>query len=193
MTKNLTTPSRKQGIVAFEENPFWEDTKIKVGTKKISVSGGMHISNEGESVAHSGIHVVREVDESEFMKVYTKNIKSIFDLKPSTQRVLQYLLTELQKTPNADAIYLAWLDADRYFSELDVNISRSSFQRSLKELLLKGFIAESTRTSMFWFNPNLFFNGNRMTFINEFRKKKKTEIKSKIEGDSHLQKDAFND
>ena len=185
MSKNLTTPSRKQGIVAFEVNPFWEDTKVKIGTKKISVSGGMHISDEGESVKHSGIHVVREVDESEFMKIYTKNIKSIFDLKPSTQRVLQYLLTELQKTPNADAIYLAWLDADRYFSELDVNISRSSFQRSLKELLLKGFIAESTRTSMFWFNPNLFFNGNRMTFINEFRRKKTKEIV----GDSHLQQE----
>ncbi|NRA82189.1 MAG: hypothetical protein HRU18_28690 [Pseudoalteromonas sp.] len=187
MTTKLTTPSRKQGIVAFEENPFWDDTKIQVGTKRISVSGGMHISNEGESVSHSGIHVVREVDETEFMKIYTKNIKSIFDLKPSTQRVLQYLLVELQKTPNADAIYLAWLDADRYFSELDVNISRSSFQRALKELLTKGFLAESTRVSMFWFNPNLFFNGNRMTFINEFRKKKK------IEGDAHLQKDAFDD
>ena len=177
MTNKLTTPSRKQGIVAFENNPFWEDTTIKVGKKKISVSGGMHVSDEGESVTHSGIHVVREVDESEFMKLYTKNIKSIFDLKPSTQRVLQYLLVELQKTPNADAIYLAWLDADRYFSELDVNISRSSFQRSLKELLLKGFIAESTRPSMFWFNPNLFFNGNRMSFINEYRKKKTPEIK----------------
>jgi len=185
MTSKMTTSSRKQGIMAFEENPFWQDTKVQVGTKRISVSGGMHVSDKGESVAHSGIHVVREIDESEFMKVYTKNIKSIFDLKPSTQRVLQYLLVELQKTPNADAIYLAWLDADKYFSEQDVNISRSSFQRSMKELLLKGFLAESTRVSMFWFNPNLFFNGNRMTFVNEFKKK------TKITGDAHLQTDAF--
>lgn len=173
MTAEMTTtPSRKKGIQAYKENPFWEATEVKVGTKRISVAGGMHISEEGESVSHSGVHVIREVDEDEFMKVYTKNIKSIFDLKPSTQRVLQYLLTELQKTPNADAIYLAWIGAEEYFSEQSLNVSRSSFQRSMKELLNKGFIAESTKPSMFWFNPNLFFNGNRMAFVHEYRKKK---------------------
>jgi hypothetical protein len=50
-------------------------------------------------------------------------------------------------------------------------LKRPSFQRALKELLEKGFIAESTRPSMFWFNPNLFFNGDRMTFIHEYRRK----------------------
>ena len=179
MNKELTTlSSRKKGIQAYKENPFWDATEVKIGRKKISVAGGMHVSNEGESVTHSGVHVVREVDENEFMKVYTKNIKSIFDLKPSTQRVLQYLLTELQKTPNADAIYLAWIGAEEYFSEQDLNVSRSSFQRSMKELLNKGFLAESTKPSMFWFNPNLFFNGNRMSFVHEYRKKITTGMKS---------------
>lgn len=188
MTDGMTTtPSRKKGIQAYKENPFWDSTEVKVGSKKISVAGGMHISDEGESIAHSGVHVVREVDENEFMKVYTKNIKSIFDLKPSTQRVLQYLLTELQKTPNADAVYLAWIGAEEYFSEQDLNVSRSSFQRSMKELLNKGFLAESTKPSMFWFNPNLFFNGNRMSFVHEYRKK----IIPSGEGDAHLQTDAF--
>ena len=77
----------------------------------VRVSGGKHINIEGESISHSGIHIVREVDENEFVKIYTKNIKAIFDLKPTTQRVLQYLIIELQKTPNADAIYLAWVGA----------------------------------------------------------------------------------
>jgi predicted transcriptional regulator len=178
MNEELTIlSSRKKGIQTYKENPFWDSTEVKIGTKKISVAGGMHVSDEGESVTHSGVHVVREVDENEFMKVYTKNIKSIFDLKPSTQRVLQYLLTELQKTPNADAIYLAWIGAEEYFSEQDLNVSRSSFQRSMKELLNKGLLAESTKPSMFWFNPNLFFNGNRMSFVHEYRKKIVTEIK----------------
>jgi len=188
MNDELTTgPSRKKGIQTYKDNPFWESTEVKVGAKRISVAGGMHISDEGESIAHSGVHVVREVDENEFMKVYTKNIKSIFDLKPSTQRVLQYLLTELQKTPNADAVYLAWIGAEEYFSEQDLNVSRSSFQRSMKELLNKGFLAESTKPSMFWFNPNLFFNGNRMSFVHEYRKKGLPVQ----DGDAHLQTDAF--
>lgn len=173
MSKN-TLPedfSRKKGIRTYRANPFWEATEVKVGSKMIRVSGGRHVSADGESVEVSGVHIVREVDESQFLKVYTKNIKAIFDLKPSTQKVLQYLMHQIQKTPNADGIYLAWFGASEYLSEENVSVSRASFQRSLRELLEKGFIAESVEPNMFWFNPNLFFNGNRMTFINEYRKK----------------------
>jgi len=163
-------PSRKKGVVAYAQNPFWQTTEVHVGTKLIRVAGGQHISDEGESVSHSGIHVIKHVDESEFLKIYTKNVRAIFDLKPTSQRVLQYLMIELQKTPNADGIYLAWIGANEYFQENQLDVSRASFQRSLKELLDKGFIAESTKPNMFWFNPNLFFNGNRMTFVSEYRK-----------------------
>lgn len=169
-----TVPSRKKGVVAYAENPFWEPQEIKTGKKTIRVSGGMHVDTKtGESVQHSGIHLIREVDEEEFVKLYTKNVKAIFDLKPTSQRVLQHLMAELQRTPNADAIYLSWLSADEYFSEHDLNVSRPSFHRALKELMEKGFIAESNKPNMFWFNPHLFFNGNRMTFVNEYRKKPK--------------------
>jgi len=163
-------PARKKGVVAYSENPFWQKTEVKVGTKKITVAGGSHMTSDGELVGHSGIHIIREVDESEFLKVYTKNINAIFALKPTSQRVLQYLMVELQKTPNADSIYLAWVGAEEYFSEHAVDCSRASFHRALHELLEKGFIAESTMPNMFWFNANLFFNGNRMTFVHEYRK-----------------------
>lgn len=170
--------SRRKGMKLHRTNPFWEATSVTVGTKRISVSGGRHISEDGESVDHSGIHIVRQVDESQFLKVYTKNIKAIFDLKPSTQKILQYLMQELQRTPNAEGVYLSWFRAEEYLSEEDVKISRASFHRAMKELLEKKFIAESVDPNMFWFNPNLFFNGNRMTFVNEYRKiktKDKTE------------------
>lgn len=174
--KNETkiVPTRKKGISAYAENPFWEPKEIRIGTRLVRVAGGMHVSNEGESVQHSGIHVVQEVDKEEFVKLYTKNVRAIFDLKPTTQRVLQYLITELQKTPDADAIYLAWVGAQEFFSEENLNVSRTSFHRAMKELLEKGFIAESTKPNMFWFNPHLFFNGDRMAFIREYRVKTKT-------------------
>ncbi len=150
--------------------PDRQKTEVKIGKKTVKVAGGRHVSSDGESIEHSGIHIVKNVDENEFLKIYTKNIKAIFDLKPTAQRVLQYLMTELQKTPNADAIYLAWVGADIYFSEHDIQVSRASFHRALSELIQKGFLAESTRPNMFWFNPNLFFNGNRLSFIYEYRK-----------------------
>lgn len=169
--RNSVIESRKKGVVCYKENPFWEDTKIKLGSKRITVSRGTHVGEGGQKLAHSGIHVVKEIDSDEFLKVYTNNVRSIFDLKPTTQRILQYLMVELQKTPNADAIYLAWIGADEYFSHENLKVSRPSFQRGLKELLENKFIAESTKPSMFWLNPNLLFNGDRMAFIHEYRKK----------------------
>ncbi|MEE9333640.1 MAG: hypothetical protein V3U65_06075 [Granulosicoccaceae bacterium] len=82
-------------------------------------------------------------------------------------------MVRLQETPNADSIYLAWIGADEYFSEEDVKTSRRSFHRALIEMIEKGFIAESTQPNMFWFYPHLFFNGNRMSFIQEDRKNPK--------------------
>lgn len=168
----LPVQGKRKNALAYPENPFWQKTEVKVGSKIIRVSAGMHINGDGEAISHSGIHVVKEVDEDEFVKIYTKNIKAIFDLKPTAQRVLQYLITELQKTPNADAIYLAWIGAEEYFSEHDIKSSRASFHRALSELIQKGFLAESTKPNMFWFNPNLFFNGNRLTFVHEYQKAK---------------------
>lgn len=163
-------PGKRKNVLAYSSNPFWNKTEVKIGTRMIKVSGGKHINSDGENISHSGIHIVKEVDENEFIKIYSKNIKAIFDLKPTAQRVLQYLIIELQKTPNADAIYLAWIGAKEYFCENDIKTSRASFHRALSELIQKGFLAESTRPNMFWFNPHLFFNGNRLTFVHEYRK-----------------------
>lgn len=181
-----TRPTRKKGVLAYPDNPFWEPTEVKVGSRVVRVAGGMHVSAEGESVQHSGIHIVESVDKDEFVKLYTKNVKAIFDLKPTTQRVLQYLMVELQKIPNSDAVYLAWVGAEEYFSEVDLKVSRASFHRALKELLEKGFIAESTKPNMFWFNPHLFFNGNRMTFIKEYRVKEKSPSESDLENQQEM-------
>ena len=43
-------------------------------------------------------------------------------------------------------------------------------------MMQKGFLAESTKPNLFWFNPNLFFNGDRMIFVREYRKKSTKNI-----------------
>ena len=48
----------------------------------------------------------------------------------------------------------------------------------MKELLTKKFIAEALEPHKFWINPHLFFNGDRMSFVREYRIKTEKEIKS---------------
>lgn len=185
MNKELMSERRKskKGQIVYRENPFWEPQEVKIGSKIIRIAGGRHINEEGESVSHSGIHQVKEVDETQFVKIYTQNIKSFFDIKPTTQKVLMAILNTIQKTPNADSIYLNWFEVDDYSKKHELQISERSFYNAMKELLLKGFIAESERINQYWINPHLFFNGDRMVFIREYRKKINNEIKKTNEKD----------
>lgn len=163
--------SRKKGIVAYSKNPFWQPYQVKVGKKKITIAGGF-ITNDknGETVQHAGIHRVELVDETKFVKIFTKNLKVFFDLGLASQKVLQCLLATLQENKNADGIHLPWFTVEDYSKAHNLKISRTTFHRALREMLEKGFIAESEHPNFYWINPNLFFNGDRMTFISEYRK-----------------------
>jgi hypothetical protein len=161
--------SRKAGVRAYKENPFWEPTEIKLGSRHIRVAGGRHVSNDGESVEHSGVHIVRHVDREEFVKLYTKNMKLIFDLPPRGLKLLHAVLYAIQQNPNADAIYLPWFEVSEFCSEHDIKMSQTTFHRAMRDLLARGFLAEALAPNKYWINPHLFFNGDRMTFINEYR------------------------
>jgi predicted DNA-binding transcriptional regulator len=178
VNENLISERRKskKGVVVYKENPFWEPQEVKIGSKIIRIAGGRHVNNEGESVSHSGIHQVKEVDETQFIKIYTQNVKAFFNIKPTTQKVLMAILNATQKAPNSDSIYLNWFEVEDYSKQHDLQISERSFYNAMRELLEKGFIAESERINQYWINPHLFFNGDRMIFIREYRKKTKKEM-----------------
>ncbi len=169
--------SRKKGVVVYRENPFWEPTEVKIGKKTVRVAGGMHISNEGEGVQHSGIHIIEHVDKDEFVKLYTRNIKTFFNLKLSSQKVLQVILHVVQKSPGSDAIYLPFFEIQDYAKRNNLGISKASFHNAMKEMLEKGFLAEAEAPNKYWINPHLFFNGDRMTFIKEYRLRNEKIIK----------------
>lgn len=56
-----------------------------------------------------------------------------------------------------------------------IDMSEKTFQRGLKELLEKSFLAPRLHNS-YWINPSLFFKGDRVRFIREYvRKSKKVD------------------
>ena len=72
----------------------------------------------------------------------------------------------------ADHVNLFWFDEG--IEGRDVGMSEKTFQRGLKELLAKRFISPKGPTS-FWTNPALFFKGDRVIFIKEYRRKNATK------------------
>lgn len=170
--------ARKPGVQVYIKNPFWAPTQVKVGTRKVTIAGGLIESERtGEQLHLAGVHRVEHVDETQFVKLFTQNLKLFFDLSPGAQKILQVLLTELQKTPNSDGTFLSWVIVDEFAQLHNLKISRNTYHRGLREMLDKNFIAESEHQNYYWINPNLFFNGDRMVFITEYRKFKRAQPK----------------
>ncbi len=119
---------------------------------------------------------MKQVDDAEFVKVFSEGVKAMYGLTRVGMRVFQAILNEYQNTKMnggfADAIYLHWF-GDGLCGK-DVGMSEKTFSRGLKELLPNQFIAPRSQ-NIYWVNPALFFKGNRVALIKEYRRKTPTE------------------
>ena len=177
-------------LVAFRDLAAlgYEEPEIKAIANQWAIEVPSINTETGEAMQHSGIHRIEHVDEDKFVKLFTQNIKLFFDLTAPSQKILQCVIATLQNHPNADGISLPWFTVDDFSQQHDLKISKSSFHRGLKEMLQKGFIAESELPHFYWINPHLFFNGNRMVFITEYRKTEKSKSVSKVHDQSSFEK-----
>lgn len=160
------------------ENPLIEPQSIE--TKKRYVRSGRAdalISQEtGEIRAVATIQTIEERDDIEFVKVFAAGVAASYDLTKTAQRVFQAVLEQYQKTPMskgyADSVNLLWFDDG--LDGRKIGVSERTFRRGLKELLSKKFIAPKDGVS-YWVNPALFFKGDRVMFIKEYRRKKQAD------------------
>lgn len=167
--------SRKKGVVSYRENPFLAGSAMATKRKRVVVSGGKAIvdtaTGELENVAE--VVMVQHVDGEQFVKLFTQNLRVFFDLTPGTMKLLQVLLAQVQKAPNTDRVMLNLTIAEDYFTSTKQPVmSKASFHRAVRELIEKQFIAETVLTGLYFINPNLFFNGDRVRFVSEIRKEK---------------------
>ena len=50
-------------------------------------------------------------------------------------------------------------------------MSESTFMRGMRELVEKKFIAATPTLGVYWLNPDFVWNGDRLAFVKEYRKK----------------------
>jgi hypothetical protein len=165
-------------------NPFMQNHEITVRQRHIrtGIKRDLTDSTTGEITAIATIHTIEEKDDAEFVKVFADGISAAYELTKTAQKTFQAILGEYQRTPMsggfADTLYLAWMDGG--LSGRDVGMSEKTFQRGLKELLMKGFLAPRSPNA-FWVNASLFFKGDRVLFLKEYRRKISAEDQRKRE------------
>lgn len=155
-------------------NPLIEPQEIKVQKRYVRTRGGTELVNPrtGELAGVAAIHIVEERDDAEFVKVFAEGVRAAFELTRTGYRVFQAVLAIYQNTSMkggyAEAVELFWFGEG--LNGMQIDMSEKTFQRGLKELLAKGFLAPKS-ASMFWVNPSLFFKGDRVAFVKEYRRK----------------------
>ena len=190
VSKSVTTRKRQTSVSAARlgpslrsleysphVNPLMEGQSVEV--KRRFVSGGLKRDLVDPLTGEiSGASVIREVvekDDAEFVKVFAGGISAVFGLSRTAVRVFQLVLEMYQAEPMvggyADSVYLAWFDDG--LCGRDVGMTDRTFHAGLRELLAKGFLAGKA-PNVYWVNAGLFFKGDRVLFIKEYRRKKAT-------------------
>lgn len=158
-------------------NPLIEPQQLKTKRRLVKSGRSEDLVNPatGEITGVAAIHQIEERDDAEFVKVFAAGVTASYDLTKTAQRVFQVVLDLYQRTPMtrgyADSIELFWFGEG--IEGRDVGMSEYTWNRGLRELLDKRFIAPKTPSS-YWVNSALFFKGDRVLFIKEYRRKSAT-------------------
>lgn len=163
-------------------NPFVQPVTVEIDAKakrryvRTATSQELVDPETGEVKAVSMVHTVEERDDAEFVKVFAEGVKAAFSLSASGAKVFRAVLEAYQKEKMtggyADSLTLFWF-GDGLNGEA-IDISEKTFQRGLKELLSKEFLLPKA-PNQYWVNPALFFKGDRVAFVKEYRRRSTRE------------------
>ena len=173
MSNDLPTINLRNLDFSPIENPFIKGAEIRTKHKRIRTKAtpkDLMDPDTGEVIASSIIHTIEETDERHFVKVFADGVKAAYDLNRTAYRVFQAVLTAYQKSKMtggySDTVTLFFFDDG--LNGNAIGMSEKSFQRGLKDLISKSFLKPKV-PNQFWVNPALFFKGDRVAFLREYK------------------------
>ena len=164
---NRVNPFMEQAIEVVQKNVV-KKYKNATNTGEKAILQAVD-PNSGEVLGVTSFVRQVEVDEEQFVKIYLTNFKSFFDLSTSAIRVFGYLIQNLVAGKD---LVLFGLEAAKNYTKYT---AKSTIYIGLTELLQAGIIARGWSESVYFINPMCLFNGNRLTYVKTYVKKKKKQ------------------
>lgn len=175
---------------SYEANPFLEGFAVPVRRKNMVMGESDQVlvsTTTGEVSEVPQITRSVEVDTDKFVKVYTAQLGIFFSLPARAMQLAEVLLYEMSRLVGTDVVFLNQHAAEKYFARLDRKpMSKQTYHRALNDLLVAGLIAYSDRPGLFFLNPHVFFNGNRVKFVTEYRRRKLSSAALEKAGQARL-------
>jgi Firmicute plasmid replication protein (RepL) len=166
---NNTKVSSIKELPSYKSNPFLESLRVPLAPRSnmfvkrdeavINLSSG----NIQEDVLLTGKR--KYVDGEHFVKLFVKEMEVIFDLTRPAQKIFSYMLSKVEYD---DKLHFDIKDCKvslKYKSESQIFIG-------VKELMLNSFIAKTSWTNVYWINPKIFYKGDRLVILREYRRTK---------------------
>ena len=157
----------------YEESPFLQEAISTVennrGFKTLVASSPMVLVDPKTGDSSTGAFItraLRTVDQDQFIKIYKSHVSTLFGLSKSGKRLFEYVVGAMRV--NDDKI-LVDLEEARKFCNYK---HKSSLYDGIAELLAANIVAMSTRANVWFINPNIVFNGDRMRFVFDYNVKK---------------------
>ena len=143
----------------YETTPFAAD--IKKGTKSVQASkiGEIYHTVTGEMIADKvSLVVSKSIDRSEFIKLFTSSIALFMSIEASEIKVFLYLLQGLEMNTGKSTF-----DINQCATETDYE--KPTIYAALGGLCQKQFIARTNKSCFYWVNPDIAFNGARLSLV----------------------------
>lgn len=176
--RNKENPFMKQAIEDIE-NHVVKKYKSSTGSDKKAVVA-VADTDTGEVFRTSFIRQI-EVDEEQFAKLYLNNFAAFFDLSQAAIRVFGYIMTCMK--PKNDMIMFILEDCLEYTKYT----SKGTVYRGLAELVKAEIIARGINENLWFINPLIVFNGDRVSFTKTYVRKKSLSTKKKAEEEDERQ------
>lgn len=145
-----------------DKNPFLGEVVSRKGHKLFRTGDKYTLVDKwGEVTNEVGIMTIRrEVDKSAFVKLYMERISDIFALEKREYQVFGWIVGKMEKDKSQVHI-------DRKLCMEQLSISKGTLIAGLSGLLEKEFIAKTGTQNIFFINPAIAFNGNRLVLLYE--------------------------
>jgi hypothetical protein len=167
----LAPQPTRRGFPVYGINPSVREVAPSLRDKRpvrIERDNKMMIYNpaDGQIFGEGDLAFVQRevVDKSKFIKVYLDDLRSMFDLSKTGQRIFQLVWEQLREAVNQDKVELN----PRIAKMNGMDVSERAFQKGVRELLEKEFVFMSLIDGVYYINMARFFNGNRIIKIREY-------------------------
>lgn len=165
--KNIENPFLKEAVQQIQSG-IVKKYKNTSGTSRGAILQA--VNSEGELVGHTSFIRQIEVDEQQFTKIYLSQFSAFFKLNSQSIKVFGYIMTKLM--PKQDFFIFDLEECLEYTGYK----SGQSVYNGLSGLIGSSIIARGKKDYLYFINPMVFFNGDRVTFAKTYVKKQKGKI-----------------